>query len=41
MKHQTVENIKTDANNRWFALPQCWCTEQRKICSHSLHKNGS
>ena len=28
-------------NNSWFALPPCWCTKQKKICSHSLHKNGS
>ena len=25
---------------RWFALPPCWCTKQKKICSQSLHKNG-
>ena len=24
----------------WFAMPPCWCTKQKKICSHSLHKNG-
>ena len=27
--------------NRWFALQPCWCTKQKKISSHSLHKNGS
>ena len=26
---------------RWFASPPCWWTKQKKICSHSLHKNGS
>ena len=26
---------------RWFALPSCWWTKQKKIRSHSLHKNGT
>ena len=26
---------------RWFASPPCWWTKQKKICSHSLHKNES
>ena len=26
--------------NRWFALPPCWGTKQKKICSHSWHKKG-
>ena len=28
-------------NHWWFALPPCWWTKQKKICSQSLHKNGS
>ena len=27
--------------NWWFALPPYRCTKQKKICSHSLPKNGS
>ena len=27
--------------NRWFASPPCWWTKQKKICSQSVHKNGS
>ena len=26
---------------RWFALPPCWWTKQKKICPQILHKNGS
>ena len=22
-------------------MPPCWCTKQKKICSYSIHKNGS
>ena len=25
----------------WIKLPPCWWLKQKKICSHSLHKNGS
>ena len=28
-------------HNRWFALSPCWWTKQKKICSHSLHKNSN
>ena len=33
----------SDSNKpyRRFALPPCWRSKQKKICSHSLHKNGS
>ena len=26
---------------RWFALPPCWWTKQKKICSQILQKNES
>ena len=32
---------KTEMPYMWFALPPCWWTKQQKICSLSMHKNGS
>ena len=33
-----ISRVKT---YRWLVLPPCCWTKQKKICSHSLHKNGS
>ena len=35
LQYNTIQSY-----NRWFTLLPCWCTKQKKICSHSPHKNG-
>ena len=37
--HYTM--IQFSINTYWCCITACWCTKQNKICSKSLHKNGS
>ena len=39
--HPFGRTLSDTITNRWFALPPCWCTKQKKICSHNLRKDGS